>query len=106
MLGRARGAFCLCGGSGVVADGSPTADQESESHGFQCVLQNPKSVNSVSLEPPLWGSWEAALKVCLTFSPPLDLLSTEPGNSWASLNRSHGVLAPPHGKAFSSQTLS
>ena len=43
------------------------------------LVGNPKSVQTVSpWSPPLWGSEEAALTVCLAFSPPLDLLSTKP----------------------------
>lgn len=76
----ALAAFCLWGGSRVVANGSP--DRRSgiwRATSLYAVVQNPESIETVSpWSPPLWGSREATPKVCLTFSPPLDLLSTEP----------------------------
>lgn len=57
----------------------PTEDQESTEPHLQSCVKPQISTNSISLEPPTWGSGEVALTACLTFSPPLDLLSTEPG---------------------------
>lgn len=57
-----------------------TEDQESgEPHlsVLSCKTPNPYKQHLLGA-PHFGGSWEVVLKVCLTFSPPLDLLSTEP----------------------------
>lgn len=58
----------------------PMEDQESSEPRLPVCVKPQICTNSISWStlPPLWGSGEEALTVCLTFSPPLDLLSTEP----------------------------
>lgn len=69
----------ICQGR-VVANGSSNVRPRICRALSSSLVGNPKSVQTVSpgSPPPLWGSEEAALIVCLTFSPPLDLLSTKP----------------------------
>lgn len=68
----------ICQGR-VVANGSSSGRPRIRRAPSSSLVGNPKSVQTVSPgSPPLWGSEEAALRVCLTFSPPLDLLSTKP----------------------------
>lgn len=68
----------ICQGR-VVANGSSNIRPRICRAPSSSLVGNPKSVQTVSPgSPPLWGSEEAALIVCLTFSPPLDLLSTKP----------------------------
>lgn len=57
----------------------PMEDQESAELHHPVLWETPNLYKQRLLgAPPLWGSEEAALRVCLTFSPPLDLLSTKP----------------------------
>lgn len=72
---------CRGGGGGRLLLDYPEGHQESAEPRLpasSCEPPNPQRPCLLGTPPPLWGSWEAALKVCLTFSPPLDLLSTEP----------------------------
>lgn len=75
-------AFALLrGGGGWLLTDHLKEDQESANPcllALSCETPNPYKQHLLGTPPPpLWGSREAALKVCLTFSPPLDLLSTE-----------------------------
>lgn len=83
-------------GVGWLLTDHPTADQESVVPHLPVLRETPNLYKQRLLggSPQLWVSGEAALTVCLTFSPPLDLLSTEPRQLvGASLNQSHRVLA-------------
>ena len=67
-------AFSLWAGGRAVANGCPNGRAR-----IQPSCTKPQiCINSVSLESPTSGLIGGALKACLTFSPPLDLLSMEP----------------------------